>query len=297
MSASRATVPSPSRDRAERYLFTALPELGARERRALALAELTGADPMAIASEIGVSGEELSQTLARARKALRRAHVALPAGGRCERTERLVSDALDRELDEPRARRRDAHLARCPRCREHVDALETARTALREGFAASLTVHPTPITAPSPAAPPKLRVVPEPEPAAEPEPEPVAAQPEPEPVAAAAPEPQPEPEPVAAEPEPQPTSVAAAPISGVDATLVAPRPAPVAQPAPRPTPTRRRPHAARRVLTAVLVLLALLGAIIGGVTALDGADGGAPERAPWSAPGAPDVQPVPLSGQ
>lgn len=167
------TTADTSRDQAERYLFTALPLLPRAERRALALAELVDDNRMAIASDVGLAGDELSAALARARKALRRTQRALPAGGRCERTERLVSDALDGDLPEGARLRRDAHLERCPRCREHVALLDAARAALRTGFEASLTVTPQPLAA---APPPPAPVA---EPPAPREPQPAAAPPEP----------------------------------------------------------------------------------------------------------------------
>lgn len=274
MSAPRVAPRAGTGDQAERYLFTALPELGARERRALALAELTDAGRETIAAEVGLSDRDLSAALAAARKALRRSHIALAAGGRCERTERLVSDALDGALTEDGRRRHDAHLERCPRCREHVAVLTSARAALHEGFAQSLTVEPAPIVAPAPAGPPKLRVVPAP-------PETVAA---PQPAPAPAPQPAPE-------PEPQPEAAAVVPAQRDE-------PQQPAAPAPRSAaaPARAPHRTARRALTAALILLALVAALIGGVTALDGG-GGNDARAPWDAPDAPDVTPAPLSGQ
>jgi hypothetical protein len=163
VTAQRAGLPSAPRDQAERYLFTALPGLAAQQRRALALAELSDANRVAIASEVGVAGSELAALLASGRKELRRSHVTLGAGGRCERTELLISEAADRALTEAERARHDAHLKRCPRCREHVEVLEDARAALRAGFAASQTVVPEPIAERAG----ELRVVPLPAPAAE----------------------------------------------------------------------------------------------------------------------------------
>src|SRR3954447_11366430 len=59
------------RDRAERVVFEALPELDAVPRRALALV-LADVPRTGVASEIGLAGAELSAVLAVARKSLRR---------------------------------------------------------------------------------------------------------------------------------------------------------------------------------------------------------------------------------
>src|SRR5881392_2893152 len=72
------------RDRAEKAVFDALPQLAAVPRRALALAVLAEVPRAGIASGIGLAGSELSAALATGRKALRRTRAELPSGGRCE---------------------------------------------------------------------------------------------------------------------------------------------------------------------------------------------------------------------
>src|SRR5204862_1488826 len=151
-----------ARDRAERVVFDALPELDAVPRRALALAVLAEVPRAGIASEIGLAGTELSAALARARKALRRTRAELGSGGRCERAERALSDRLDgapTALDE---RFLDSHLARCTRCRTHEEQLSAALEELRAQFTAPEPVAPTPEPPAETPEPPRarLRVVP-----------------------------------------------------------------------------------------------------------------------------------------
>src|SRR5439155_10619687 len=141
-----------ARDRAERVVFDALPELDAVPRRALALAVLAEVPRAGIASEIGLAGTELSAALARARKALRRTRAELGSGGRCERAERALSDRLDGALAPLEERFLDAHLARCARCRMHEGELAAALEELRAGFAAPAE---TPAVE---AAPPRARL-------------------------------------------------------------------------------------------------------------------------------------------
>jgi hypothetical protein len=172
------------RDRAERVLFAALPELDAVPRRALALAALAELPRAGIASEVGLAGAELSAALAAARKALRRTRAELGSGGRCERAERALSDRLDGALAPLEARFLDAHLARCTRCATHERELAAALDDLCAGFAA-----PEPPAAEGAgSAVARLRVVP-PAPLlpAAPEPPALAPAPRPEPPAVAPP--------------------------------------------------------------------------------------------------------------
>lgn len=60
------------------------------------------------------------------RKALRRGRVELASGGRCERAERVFSDQLDGLASPGEERFLAAHLARCRRCRTHVEELALA---------------------------------------------------------------------------------------------------------------------------------------------------------------------------
>ena len=96
-----------------------LPDLAPPGRRALALVALVGVSREQTARELGVSAAELSELLASARKALRRTLEPLPAGGWCERAERLISDRLDGQLSPQAVRRVDAHLPACERCQTH----------------------------------------------------------------------------------------------------------------------------------------------------------------------------------
>jgi len=49
---------------------------------------------------------------------------------RCGKVERNLSAYLDRQLDLPAAKKLEAHLSGCPRCREKLAALERVETAL-----------------------------------------------------------------------------------------------------------------------------------------------------------------------
>jgi hypothetical protein len=251
------------RDRAERHVFETVPELDAPARRALALAELSGVPRAGIASEIGLAGEELSATLASARKALRRTRAQLGSGGRCERAERALSDRLDEVLTTLDARFLDAHLGRCARCRTHESELAEALEELRESFA-------EPVREPAAVKPPparaRLRIVPEPA-LLPPAPEPPALEP-------------PAPEPPVLEPP-----------------VLVPVPEAVELPvaAPRASPARRdRVRAALPVAVAALLAVGLIAAAI----ALLSQFGSDPDvRAPWDAPDAPLVNPAPISAQ
>ena len=174
------------RDRAERHVFAALPELGAVERRALAIVELTGAARDEAASDTALDAEALAVALAAGRRALRRTRAPLASGARCDRSERLLSDRLDTTLDRHARKWLEIHLARCPRCDEHERLLAAARAELHAGFSSE---PPAPPTLPPAAEPPAL------EPAARLRLVPAAATPEPEAEPAATPEPAPTPEP------------------------------------------------------------------------------------------------------
>ena len=132
----------------------ALPALGERDRTALALVALAGTARPAVAMRLGVAEEELAESLARARKELRRTMAALPGSGWCERSERLISDRIDGALAERGEARLDVHLRNCPRCVEHERRLVQATDALVAGVA------------PAPGAP---ALVPEATPVAKPE--------------------------------------------------------------------------------------------------------------------------------
>jgi hypothetical protein len=111
----------------------ALPALDERDRTALALVALAGAARPAVAMRLGIPEGELADSLARARKQLRRTLAALPGSGWCERSERLISDRIDGALAERDEARLDVHLRNCPRCVEHERRLVHATDALLAG--------------------------------------------------------------------------------------------------------------------------------------------------------------------
>jgi hypothetical protein len=129
---------------------TALPALDERDRTALALVALAGTARPAVAMRLGVGAVELAESLARARKELRRTVAALPGSGWCERSERLISDRIDGPLAERDAARLDVHLRNCPRCVEHERRLVQATDALVAGV---LPGTPAPVPAEAPLAP------------------------------------------------------------------------------------------------------------------------------------------------
>jgi len=148
---------------------SALPELGERERTALALVALAGTARPAVAERLGIGEAELSRSLARARKELRRTVAALPGSGWCERAEGLISDRIDGALAERDEARLDVHLRNCPRCVEHERRLVQATDALMAGAAPAPSA---PALAPAePVAKPELAAI-------EPIAKPVAAEPE-----------------------------------------------------------------------------------------------------------------------
>jgi len=138
----------------------ALPALSERERTALALVALAGTARPAVAMRLGIGAEELADSLARARKELRRTVAALPGSGWCERAERQISDRIDGALSERDEPRLDVHLRNCPRCVEHERRLVQATDALVGGV-----VTPAP-SAPAPKPPALATIEPEPEAAA-----------------------------------------------------------------------------------------------------------------------------------
>jgi len=136
----------------------ALPDLAPDARRALALVDLGSRPRAEAAGELGVSEPELSRLLAAARKALRRTVAQLPAGGWCERAERLISDRLDGALAAAGEARLDSHLLGCERCATHEQRLVQAHDLLVEAY---LDTHaPRPALAASATRPAgELRVV------------------------------------------------------------------------------------------------------------------------------------------
>jgi hypothetical protein len=112
-----------------------LPSLEALPRNALALVTLSGRTRDEAAARLEVSPDELAESLARARKELRRSLYPLPGSGWCERAERLVSDRLDGELGEVGAARLDVHLRNCRRCVDHERRLVQAIDGLVTGLA------------------------------------------------------------------------------------------------------------------------------------------------------------------
>lgn len=106
----------------------------------------------------GLSPEEVSAALTRARKEVRRAAWPLPGSGWCERAERLVSDRLDDCLGDSRLL--EAHLANCERCVEHERRVVQEQDALVAAFSATQPVlSPSSVSVPEP---PALRVIEEP---------------------------------------------------------------------------------------------------------------------------------------
>jgi Putative zinc-finger len=113
----------------------ALPALGERDRTALALAGVVGTARPAVAQRLGIDEAELADSLARARKELRRTVAPLPGSGWCERAERQISDRIDGALTSRDEERLNAHLRNCPRCVEHERRLVQATDALVAGVA------------------------------------------------------------------------------------------------------------------------------------------------------------------
>jgi hypothetical protein len=143
-----------------------LPALDERHRTALALAAVAGTPRSQVALRLGIDESELAESLARARKELRRTLAPLPGSGWCERAERLISDRIDAALAPRDEARLDVHLRNCPRCVEHERRLVQATDALVAGVAPA-PGGPAPIPAGEAGAAPDLAVI---EPAAAPEP-------------------------------------------------------------------------------------------------------------------------------
>ena len=217
------------------HVTATLPTLDEAAAHALALVELVGRTRPQLRAEMGIAPDELAAALARARKALRRASFPLPGSGWCERAERLLSDELDGELEDPGPRRLAAHLANCDRCVEHERRFWQARDQLVSGFEEARAPAPAP-------EPPQVADEPDPEPVELPDPEPPAAEipkaaPVPElrlvePVSETVPPAAPEPaDPVPAEPapsepepaEPEPVEPPAAAEQAVASALPEPR--------------------------------------------------------------------------
>jgi hypothetical protein len=140
----------------------ALPTLGERDRTALALVALAGTARPAVAMRLGIVDEELADSLARARKELRRTLAALPGSGWCQRSERLISDRIDGALAERDEARLDVHVRNCPRCVEHERRLVQATDALVSGVVpapGAPVVAPAAKPAVEPVAKPELATV------------------------------------------------------------------------------------------------------------------------------------------
>lgn len=108
----------------------ALPGVAEPDRTALAFVALAGMPRRQVAVRLGREEAELSESLARARKELRRTVAALGGSGWCERAERLISDRMDGALAAGDGTRLDVHLRNCPRCVEHERSLVRATDAL-----------------------------------------------------------------------------------------------------------------------------------------------------------------------
>jgi Putative zinc-finger len=136
------------------HVAASLPGVSEGHARALSLMALAGRTREEAAAETGASPEELSASLAAARKALRRTLGPLSGSGWCERAERLISDRLDGELGDRDAARLDVHLRNCPRCVEHERKLVQATDALVASFAGA-AVEPAPAAVLSIVEPPQ----------------------------------------------------------------------------------------------------------------------------------------------
>ena len=149
----------PVSDAAAIALVTAaLPTLGERDRTALALAGVTGTPRPQVAQRLGIDEPELAESLARARKELRRTLASLPGSGWCERAERLISDRLDGALDTRDEARLDVHLRNCPRCVEHERRLVQATDSLVAGVVPAPGA-PVLLPAGEPTATPELAAI------------------------------------------------------------------------------------------------------------------------------------------
>jgi len=124
----------------------------------LALVGVAGTARPAVAMRMGIDEEALAESLARARKELRRTLAALAGSGWCERSERLISDRIDGALAQRDEARLDVHLRNCPRCVEHERRLVQATDALVAGVAPAPSVPALVIDA-EPLPPPELAPV------------------------------------------------------------------------------------------------------------------------------------------
>ena len=89
-----------------------------------------------MALRLGIDEAELAESLARARKELRRTLAALPGSGWCERAERPdLRPHRRRAAPSATTPRLDVHLRNCPRCVEHERRLVQATDALVAGVA------------------------------------------------------------------------------------------------------------------------------------------------------------------
>ncbi|HEV7845207.1 MAG TPA: zf-HC2 domain-containing protein [Thermoleophilaceae bacterium] len=107
-----------------------LPTLPPATARAFALVVLAERPRAEVAAQLSISGPELGEQLAAARKELRQTVVTLGGSGWCERAEGLISERLDGTLPDRDAGRLDVHLRNCTRCVEHERRLVQATDAL-----------------------------------------------------------------------------------------------------------------------------------------------------------------------
>ena len=254
---------------AVRFATRELPGLDGPAAEALALIALAGRSREEVGGGTGLSGDELADALARARKALRRRLHPLPGSGWCERAERLISDRIDGALEAPGPARLKAHLVNCSRCVEHGRRLAQAQDALVTGFldahAAGDPGYDVPPDAPAVAGPARLsvlHVVPTPAPA--PRPPPARALPVQAPPAELE-APAAEVEGPAAEVEIPPAPAWRPPAVALPAALPAPPRAPLPAPAPwqylpppRPVPASRAALEAESTWTTVGPLVVVL---------------------------------------
>jgi hypothetical protein len=269
-----------------RHVEHVLPDLDAAAAAALALVQLAGCSREEASRRAGLPLDEAGAALARARKELRRARVALPGSGWCERAEVLISDRLDGELEPPGPRRLEVHLRNCGRCVEHerrlaqaIDTLVKDFVGEEERLAEAVGILPAPELA-EPG--PDLAVVDAPE---GPVPAPAPWR------AVALPPLEPRPEPAAPlEAGPPPTArpaereedisaalaediVAAPPEPGLEPVVERPT-EPGPEPVPVPAPLTEGPSLPSRAAWAVLLALAIALAIGTIVVAVIGALGG-----------------------
>ena len=117
------------------HVVQRLPKLDATAAEALSLVTLAGRSRAEAAARLGIEQPALADALTRGRKALRRTLEPLPAGGWCERAERLISDRFDGALTPRGDTRLDAHLRACERCVTHERRLIQAHDELVHSIA------------------------------------------------------------------------------------------------------------------------------------------------------------------